>query len=266
MLILNILNINMPELSEISYMTDNIQFAKNQTLEDIIISKFSKYKKKEPKNFNELKKDLPAKIKDIYNIGKRIFIILENEFNLFLNMGMSGELVNYKDEKYNSIEFKLKNGKSFYFNDVRKFGTIRIDKHLEKYEKELGYDPIHEDISFEEFFQKYIKKKKSKQSLALKMLDQKIFAGLGNYLRAEILYDTKIDPFCEFNKVPKDYWEKIYISYKKISKKSYDSQTGKSYSQFSFQAYQRDDKNGIVSKKVNGRTLWYDPSRIKYKC
>lgn len=248
----------MPEGPEISFMVDNIQSFKNKLLEDIIISKYSKYKKNKPSHFFQLKKNLPTKILNIYNIGKRIFILLDNNYNLILNMGMTGNLVLYKDIKYNSIEFKFKKYKSFYFNDVRKFGTIRITKKIDSYTN-IGYDPIRQNISFYTFYKKYIENNKSKNILALKLLDQNIFAGLGNYLRAEILYDTKIDPFCKFDEIPIHYWKKIYTSYKKISIKNYKSN-------YIFNAYQRFDKVNIIKINVNGRTLWYDPSRIIYKC
>lgn len=255
----------MPESPEITYMVSQIKDIKNKILTDIIINKYSKYSKKEPERYKELINKLPLKIKDIYNIGKRIFLLFDNDYHLILNMGMSGILSKERDEKYNSIEFILKNYDNFYFNDVRKFGTMRIDKNIEKYEKELGYDPLYHNISFEDFFKKYIENKKSTQPLAVKMLDQKIFAGMGNYIRAEVLYDTKIDPFCEFNKVPKKYWKKIYKSYKKITKKSYESSTGNKYD-FKFKVYRRNDKKDVIGKKIKGRTLWYNPLNILYKC
>lgn len=246
----------MPELPEITYMTNNIKNFKGKVLKEIIFSKYSKYYKKNIKNLNKIK--LPNKIKDIFNIGKRIFIILNGDFHIIMNMGMTGNLSKLKDEKYNSIIFNFTNNKSFYMNDLRKFATIRVVNNIDKYINELGYDPYYHNISFQEFYEKYIEKKKSKQTLAFKLMDQSIFAGLGNYLRAEILYDTKIDPFCIFDNVPKKYWEKIYKSYKKM--------TYKYYYVYDFKAYSRKDKKNIIQKDINGRTLWYDPSRIIYKC
>lgn len=253
----------MPELPEITHMTNSVQSFKNGTLKTIVFSPYSKYYKKTPANLNQIK--LPVKVKNIYNIGKRIFIILDGEYQIIMNMGLTGDMTPIKDEKYNSISFNFSNNKSFYVNDVRKFATIRIVNNIEKYIKELGYDPLHHKLSFEEFYSKYIQKKKSTQTLALKLMDQGIFAGLGNYLRAEILYDTRIDPFCIFNNVPKKYWKKIYKSYGKLSKIHYDNDiTYKEY--LDFKAYTRKDKPNIITKDISGRTLWYDPNRIKYKC
>ena len=246
----------MPELPEITYMINNIKKFKGKKLKEIVFSKYSKYYKKDIKNLDKI--IFPNKIKNIFNIGKRIFIILTGNYHIIMNMGMSGNLSKSKDEKYNSIIFNLTNNRSFYMNDLRKFGTMRIVNNIDKYINELGYDPYYHNISFEKFYEKYIEKKKSKQLLAFKLMDQSIFAGLGNYLRAEILYDTKIDPFCIFDNVPKKYWEKIYKSYKKM--------TYKYYYVYNFKAYGRTDKKNIIQKKINGRTLWYDPSRIIYKC
>jgi len=254
----------MPELPEITYMTNLIQSFKEKTLKEIIFSSYSKYFKKSLDNLDKIK--FPIKVKDIYNIGKRIFIIFENsEYHIIMNMGLTGDISLIKDEKYNSLSFNFSNNKSFYMNDVRKFATIRIVNNIDKYINELGYDPLHQKITFEEFYSKYIEKKKSKQILAIKLMDQGIFAGLGNYLRAEILYETKIDPFCIFNDVPKKYWKKIYKSYGKLSKIHFENDSSKK-EYLNFKAYTRKDKSNIINKDINGRTLWYDPKRIKYKC
>jgi formamidopyrimidine-DNA glycosylase len=253
----------MPEGPEITLMIDNLKFIKNKNLKDIVLTSRSRYTPSEIKNFRDLKKNLPLKIKKIYNIGKEIFIHLSNDYFLILNMGMSGNLSTYKDE-YTVIEFKLNKKKSFYMNDPRKFGTFEIKRNINDDIKKLGYDPINTKLSFDKFYENYIQKYKSRQYLYMKLLDQRIFAGMGNYLRAEVIYHSRVDPFCTYDKVSKNMWKRIYNSYKLLSIKSYISQS-KLYG-FSFQAYKRTDKDGLKRIINNKRSFWFFPKRIKYKC
>ena len=91
-----------------------------------------------------------------------------------------------------------------------------------------------------------------------------IFAGIGNYIRAEMIYDTKIDPFCIFGDLGKPLIKKLFLSFRKIVYKSYLYQKGKG--SFEFNSYGRKDKKNIKRIVLNYRTFWYDPNRIKYKC
>ena len=247
----------MPETAEIKHMVDRIKKYDNSVLKSITIDDYSKYY--HDKHMKELKSILPVKITNIYKIGKRIFIILNNDYFIILNMGMTGEMSN-NPNKYTSIIFNTSRGK-FYLNDPRKFGTLRFfNDNLEDYINEIGYDPlVHKNMTFEEFYDKYVKNRKSSLSLAEKLLDQKIFGGMGNYLRAEVLYDTRIDPFCIFNNVPKKYWKKLFNSYKKLATDFYKNEPV-------FKVYTQRHKTGVKHVDLKGRTLWYVPSRIKYFC
>ena len=204
----------MPEGSEIKYMTDNLQYIKGKSLDNLKINKNSKYKKY-LKNYYKIKKVLPLKIKDIFSIGKRIFITFrKSNFFFILNMGLIGDISTKKDGKHNSLSFILLNAKNFYMNDTIKYGSFSIlQTGLDEYIYEMGFDPLDSDITFNNFYKRFIQPKKSKQPLALKLLDQKIFAGMGNYMRAEVLYDSQVDPFCKFNNMNKKLWKRIFISY-----------------------------------------------------
>ncbi len=250
----------MPELVEVTIMVKGIQTKGKLT--KIIPGKKGRYNKRDLSKINKL---LPMKIEKIFNKGKRIFIVLEDGYYLLVTLGLSGILSRDNiDPKHQTAEFVVSGGKSFFMDDMRHFGTITLyHNDLDKKIDELGYDPLHNKMSFEQFYKKYIENKKSSQILAVKLLDQKIYAGSGNYIRAEILYDTQIDPFCKFKDIPKSYHKKIYNSYKKIVNRIYKKEkVGKSYKLYAY----HQDKPIIKKEKVKGRTLWYAPSRIKYRC
>ena len=247
----------MPEGPEIRKMSDRMIYVIGQNLSSIRISKNSRYYKNRISNINYVKRD--EKIRKMFVIGKKIFIRLKT-YIIILSMGMTGTLSPYKD-KHNSLTFVLDNS-IFYMNDTRKFGSIIIDdlNKLKSHIAKLGYDPIyHRSWKYISIYNKFIRPYKSKQSIAKKLLDQRIFAGMGNYLRAEVIYDARIDHSCKFDNMPYKLWSKIIGSYKKLYIESYENY-------IILKAYRRKDNPDIISVAVDNRTLWYSPRRTKYYC
>lgn len=253
----------MPELPEVKIMTERLSILKNKKLSTVVITKNYIHKLK---NKNKIKKNVY--VLDVYNIGQRIFVKFDSGYTLIFAPGMTGN-ISYYNSNYDIVEFKLFNNKYMYINDIRKIGRLYImkTKNIPLYiNKNLGYDPFyHKKMEFQEFYDKFVRPRiNSRQVLALKLLDDRIFAGIGNYIRAEMIYDTKIDPFCIFGDLGKPLIKKLFLSFRKIVYKSYLYQKGKS--PFEFNAYGRKDKKNIKRIVLNYRTFWYDPKRIKYKC
>jgi formamidopyrimidine-DNA glycosylase len=106
-----------------------------------------------------------------------------------------------KDEPHNNVQIEYKKSltdtksKTIYFNDTRNFGTFIFDskKKLGKKIGELGPDILSLNKNNENVFYELVKKKKI--PICEILLDQKITAGCGNYLRAEALYLAEINPF-----------------------------------------------------------------------
>ena len=65
-------------------------------------------------------------------------------------------------------------------------------------------------------------KRLEKKEIAKFLLDQDKFSGIGNYLRAEILYDSKIDPFRKVGSLSKKEIDNLFKSTKKIVLKAYE--------------------------------------------
>ena len=263
----------MPELPEIRLMTDHLRPVQGKYVRRIKFFPYSKYHKRgpagardvPPPHYSAFRRALPLQIQSIYNIGKRIFITFNGSaYHIIMNMGMTGKLV-FADEpvnhKHDVIEFVLDNHPNIIMNDMRKFGTLKFVESVHPFVEEMGYDPLyHKGLTFDKFHNKYIQPKKSRQLLAVKLLDQSIFAGMGNYLRAEVLYESRVDPFCVFDKVPRALWAKIFRAYRKSARRKYQRPRSP------FRAYQRTDKPDIQQKRIQQRNLWYAPGRIKFRC
>lgn len=276
----------MPEGPEVKKTVLYLKKFKNTTITKITFNS-GRYVKHGPfKNFTTLEKDLPLKIIDVNCKGKFIYFTFSNKMILFNTLGMSG-IWTIKNLKHNNVSFQIKElNKTLFFNDYRNFGTFMYqnEEQLNKKLNDLGPDII-EDFKNYKLFRERIERKRNDTSIGSALLDQKVACGCGNYLRAEVLYSCKINPYREIKNISeiefKDIWEKltkiawIFYNYKKGLLKKVFKQNDKllkiylaeekynSYKYYTnFQVYFQDyDKNGnkVVKEKIGPRTIHYVP-------
>jgi formamidopyrimidine-DNA glycosylase len=183
----------MPEGPEIYTMAVECYhyFQKNR-LNEIIINS-GKYRRKSFIGYELLDKILPSKILSVSTHGKILMIQLKHNYYIVITFGMSGYLT-HDDIKHNHITFITKK-QNLYYNDHRNFGNIYVlsSDILDIKLSELGPDMLSTTITFELF--RYQLNKYPNKIIALILIDQKCICGFGNYLRAEILWYSKINPF-----------------------------------------------------------------------
>jgi formamidopyrimidine-DNA glycosylase len=110
------------------------------------------------------------------------------------------------------------------------------------------------------------------KTIAEVLMEQRIFGGVGNYLRAESLHKAKISPFTEIKDIKGDKLKTLIESIRYIMKKSFDAQlkclkkNGYNYEKltscYDFQVYRRKetpDGKVVHHKKLGqgGRMIWY---------
>lgn len=210
----------MPEGIEVKILTECLdqQFS-GKIIKKIEILSGRYIKHKLPDNFKEFEKDLPLKIVHIKCKGKFIYIECENDWYIFNTLGMTGIWQMYSDDHTRlSLEFTDKS--ILYFSDIRNFGTFKFVKGkegLNKKLKELGLDIFSTkeftDKNFIEKLDKYPEK-----TLPEVLMNQKLFSGIGNYIKAEALYHAKLSPHRTVNslteKEKKELFKKIcYVVY-----------------------------------------------------
>ncbi len=89
--------------------------------------------------------------------------------------------------KHAAVSFDL--GRSrFVFEDTRYFGRMTLDLSSLG---EIGPEPLTDDFSPDQFFAAL---KKSSQAIKVKLLDQKLVAGIGNIYASEALFRSGISP------------------------------------------------------------------------
>jgi len=95
-------------------------------------------------------------------------------------------------KKYLSGIFKLNGGSFFTFNEIRRFGSVKLftNEQLNRELSKLGSEPLEiKDTEFIERLQKY-----PSSAIKIKLLDQTCIAGIGNIYGQEMMYDAGINP------------------------------------------------------------------------
>lgn len=88
--------------------------------------------------------------------------------------------------------------------------------------KSIGPSILEKEFTESYFTQVMSNKKIAKHQICVTLLDQSLFSGIGNYLRADILYDCKIYPFDKVKDINNEKLHDLYVSIIKISKQSYN--------------------------------------------
>lgn len=194
-----------------------------------------------------------------------------NDFkHFFFTLGMTGSF-GQQQNKHSAIKFTFDN-ENVFFNDIRRFGTFKIATALDLTEKlnSLGWDPLS-SLQIPTNIVAEIRKHNHKNICDV-LLDQSIFAGLGNWLKSEILYASKINPFRQVSSLTDEQLLNICQQYKDIIYRAYqcggatiatysdlNGNTG-SYSQY-FKVYgKKKDPLGnfiFTAKDKTGRTTHY---------
>lgn len=185
-----------------------------------------------------------------------------------MTMGMSGhfKVTNTAHEpKHAHLKFYRKDGTTLSFVDVRRFG--KWTQGL-SWNEDRGPDPTQDFDAFFMHIMTNLTNRTFRKPLYEVLMDQKWFNGIGNYLRAEIIYRAEnVDPFLpasmQLAKYPKILTlcrDIPMLAYAKGggSIKDWDNPFGESAIKEKFMlCYGNKDMNTRIDPK--GRRFWYDP-------
>jgi len=200
----------MPELPEVEVVRKSL----NNLICGLTINKVDIFNDKlRYKITKKLKKVLKnQKIISIKRRAKFLLIQFNNKKTLLIHLGMTGKIFilnriknkTYKTSfyydkkfkpKHNHLGIKFNSHLDLIYNDVRKFGFIKILNtqkiNLNKHLSNLGPEPLSKNFNFN-----YIKKVTRKCTKNIKnfLMDQKYVSGLGNIYVNEILAHSSINP------------------------------------------------------------------------
>ena len=183
----------MPEGPEVKRMALSLQ---ERLLGEVITEAQvlgGKWLRTPPKGIDGFTGSLPLRVVAVNVKGKAIQILLEGGWSIWNTLGMSG---GWRDArtKHAHFQFTTQGGRTVWFDDIRRFGTLIFMQHeseLQRRLKGIGPDMLHPDTTLLDF-QKAIWHRRIPICRAL--MDQKILGGVGNYIKAEALYRARISP------------------------------------------------------------------------
>jgi len=257
----------MPELPEVeTTVRDLRKIILGRKIEDVW-SDFPKMIKR-PKTLGQFKKEIIGKkIQKIWRRGKNIIFELSQGKALLLHQKLTGHLLygtwdikhgTWKpkekgplEEKINTyihLLFVLDNGKMLALSDLRKFAKVELwdKKELGEELKDLGLEPLEKSFIFQKF-KGCLKEKRGKVKQVL--MDQTVIAGIGNIYSDEILFEAKIHPFKEIEKLSDKEFKRIYQATRKILSKAVEAK-GESISDY---------------RTLSGEKGGFDPLRKVYR-
>lgn len=210
----------MPELPEVETIKRNLQ-------PNIINKTISNIEILSSKNFVGNKKDvIGSKIQSVERYGKVLVFHLSNSKYLNIHFKLSGQMLYAKNINKaifdNKIPFtkgnkmpgnttriiiKFKDNSVLFFNDLRKFGWIKVS--------DIPLIPKGIDVLSKEFTPKLIEKlaSKTKKSIKILLMDQNLITGIGNIYANDSLFLAKVHPLRSANSLTK---KEIQALYKRI--------------------------------------------------
>jgi len=214
----------MPEGPEVATFADDL----NQLLKGKRVREYEYDPDfKHLKNIDQIKGTLV--VQRVFSHGKKIIFSFENGSYLLSFLGLEGRWYLAEDENnlHSSTLFKLFfKGMCICYRDTRHFGYIEYIKDYDKLSLKLdsGLDILNVDTNDEdwnEVYEEAINRHRQELKICEFLMDQRYILGIGNYLRAEILYHAKIDPFKGIKSLTFEEKERIRLYSSQEIKKAY---------------------------------------------
>jgi formamidopyrimidine-DNA glycosylase len=260
----------MPELPEVEIVKRSLSQMISRT--KIIDIKVNNKNLRYPIHSSFKKELINQKILKISRRSKYLIFYFKEKI-LLSHLGMTGKFIIIKTnngkvfktsfyydlnvlKKHNHVYFILSNGLTLIYNDVRRFGFLKIYNDIKinklKFLNKLGVEPFSKNFNIN-YFLKFIKNKKT--SIKSLLMNQNFISGLGNIYVNEVLFMSKIKPFKVCNILQKNEIKILILNIKKILKLSI-SKGGSSINDF----------NNTFGKKGTFQQYFYVYGRKGEKC
>ena len=215
----------MPEGPEVRKTVDGL--SKTFLNEELSVFEFmsGRYTKKDPLGYEKMVTQLPKLVTFVGCKGKFIYFLFGDGSSLWNTLGMSGYW-SHKQGSHPRAMMVTASGTAMFYNDMRNFGTFKFVESQDELDRKLsslGPDLLSENVSLEQFRQSLMKGKRRARPISQLLMDQGVVSGVGNYLKAEILYDARISPHRLCEDITATELSRLFESSRRIIKLSYTS-------------------------------------------
>jgi len=224
----------MPELPEVETIKNDLRKAiLNKTIAEVEIKDKKAIKSDLTDFLSRLKNNY---FKDILRVGKLLAFQFKGGGYLLIHLKMTGQLifcdkkkciagghdlpkVENHPAKFTRVVFKFKNNSKLYFNDMRRFGYLRIveNDNFKKIKEAYGVEPISKEFDLKNFKKTIQGKKKNIKAV---LMDQSLIAGIGNIYADEVLFEAGIMPTRPAGRLSEKEQKEIFKAIKIILKRA----------------------------------------------
>lgn len=200
----------MPELPEVETVANDLHhYLHGKIVSDVELIDSSKVLQT-PFNIFK-KKTVGKKIKKIFRRAKMVVVDL-GESVVLVHLKMTGQLIYVSKKtivagghpitstginvpnKFTRVIFDIKGQGKLYFNDLRKFGWVKLisAEEFSELDQRLGLEPFNKRFTLA-FFKKILSRR-GRAPIKAALLDQTHLVGLGNIYVDEVLFRSKVRP------------------------------------------------------------------------
>lgn len=203
----------MPELPEVKSIQDQL----NQVM-PLRIQSFSKSSVSDSILHTKIDKLKGKSILKVSRKGKMLDFILNDGRHILSHLGMTGTwLLSTKRITEKHTHFLIKSDHYYLaYVDPRRFGHMYLyneERCLLKLD-ELGLDLLDPNFTLDYFTRSL--KKYPHRAIKVSLLDQKLFAGTGNYIANEICAHGGVLPYRKVKDIQSNEFKKLYLAFDKV--------------------------------------------------
>jgi formamidopyrimidine-DNA glycosylase len=222
-----------PEGVEVKVITDQLRrylAGKRIIRVDIVSGRY--LRNGDPPGLDVFRESLPSEFFEVNCKGKFAWFRFLPDHFMFVTLGMTGTWqVRSPGERLEHERLSLilestdpttgnRTESVLAFVDVRNFGTVKFtrdERELDKKLLTLGWDPLVNPIHVNRMT---LTKTTRKKTISEVLLDQSIFAGVGNYIKSEALYRARISPWKLVSDFNATEWNRLCSSVKEVMDES----------------------------------------------
>ena len=204
----------MPELPEVETIARDLQ-AKiaGAKIKSVEVSKPDVLRGVGPKVL--ARRTTGAVIQRSWRRAKLVVLDLSTEDRLVVSLRFTGNLLvedgpfSDDDRKYSTVRWKLTDGRTLHYYEVRRLGTVSLmtPKQFAQYEAKLGVEPLEKEFTPDLLFELL---QSSRQAVKKRIMDQTAVVGIGNIYANEALWRARIDPSRPSNRVTRPESDRLH--------------------------------------------------------
>ncbi|MFC1540700.1 bifunctional DNA-formamidopyrimidine glycosylase/DNA-(apurinic or apyrimidinic site) lyase [Candidatus Margulisiibacteriota bacterium] len=137
------------------------------------------------------------RVREVRRRAKMIIMLLDRELQLMFHLKMTGQLVfGGHPNKFTHATFTFTDNSNLFFNDVRKFGWVRLynKKELAQALEKMDLGPEPFDKEFSPAYLLKVAQRRPKAKVKQFIMDPQVVVGVGNIYSDEVCYFAKVRP------------------------------------------------------------------------